>query len=74
MREWLEFYDLEPWGAWRDNFHAATIAQTVAQTVQRKGGQRIDPQRFFYEDATTRQERRDGAALLFFERKADGND
>jgi hypothetical protein len=32
----IRYWDQEPWGSWRDNFHAALIARAVRQTVTQK--------------------------------------
>lgn len=44
---WQEYYLEEPFGTWRDNWHAAIICNTVAHTVKHKGG-RITPDMFMY--------------------------
>lgn len=42
LSDWIDYYKLEPWGAWRDNYHAALIASMHA-----KEGTRLSE--FFYE-------------------------
>lgn len=29
----IRYWDMEPWGPWRDNFHAAVISRAVYRTV-----------------------------------------
>jgi hypothetical protein len=33
----LRFWEVEPWGAWRDNLHAAIIAREVRRPQMRRG-------------------------------------
>ena len=42
LSDWIDYYKIEPWGAWRDNYHAALIASMHA-----KEGTRLSE--FFYE-------------------------
>lgn len=30
MSNWIEYYKLEPWGAWRDNWHASILASIMS--------------------------------------------
>jgi hypothetical protein len=65
FREWLEYEQLEPFGQWRDNFHAAMIASILA-TVNRDPKKQPQPIRlseFFYVDAETERENADQQLL-----------
>ena len=42
LSDWIDYYKIEPWGSWRDNYHAALIASMHA-----KEGTRLSE--FFYE-------------------------
>jgi len=53
---WLAFHQLQPRGVERDNFHAAIIASTVANTHAPKG-KTFKIQDFMHEDAETKKER-----------------
>lgn len=50
---WQRYWDAEPWGSWRDNFHAAIIAREVRRTIP--GVKSVDMARFFYKDPGTVQ-------------------
>lgn len=55
LRDWVVYYDLEPFGAARDNLHAGIIASVIANQYQRKGAQPITPADFML---VSREERR----------------
>lgn len=48
--DWLAYYQLEPWGAWRDNWHAAQIAKLVYDANRGKHPT-VKLSAFMYEDA-----------------------
>lgn len=63
----MEYQKLEPWGAWRDNWHAAMISTILASAHR-------DPKRppprmheFFYVDAETARDRQDMETLAMLE-------
>ena len=56
LSDWIDYYKLEPWGAWRDNYHAALIASMHA-----KEGTRLSE--FFYEPPAEPVLDKDGRAL-----------
>lgn len=53
MREWCAYYELEPFGQERDNWHAAVIASTVANAMRGKGGRSLSVKDFMYRDQET---------------------
>jgi Protein of unknown function (DUF4035) len=63
FKEWQEYEKLEPFGAWRDNFHAAMMCALIANANR-------DPKRppvkigdFFYVDPETEKESNDERML-----------
>ena len=56
LSDWIDYYKIEPWGAWRDNYHAALIASMHA-----KEGTRLSE--FFYEPPAEPVIDKDGRAL-----------
>jgi len=34
---WQQYWDIEPWGPWRDNVHAAIVAREIRRTRSRPG-------------------------------------
>lgn len=55
IAEWAQFYKMRPFGAWRDNFHAAMIADTIAKV---NGNADIPMSNYFYKDEETAIEER----------------
>jgi hypothetical protein len=43
---WQRYFEVEPWGPWRDNLHAAVIAREVRRTMQTKRGSKISLDQF----------------------------
>jgi hypothetical protein len=62
-RYWAE----EPWGAWRDNLHAAIIAREVARLTRRRGA-RIELKDFMV--VNTERRRQDAQSSLVAALKA----
>lgn len=46
--EWAAFYQLEPFGVWRDNVHAALIAMAIARSL---GATRVQVEDFILREA-----------------------
>lgn len=58
---WKAYYTIEPFGAWRDNFHAAQIAQAIYNMNGAKPPRKAAD--FFYESVNARRARETGAFL-----------
>jgi hypothetical protein len=69
VAEFQEFERLEPFGAWRDNWHTATVAHILASvhTDPRKVRPKLSD--FMYKDQETHSEEQIAAADAFFFRK-----
>lgn len=50
MTEWQAYYQLEPWGAWRDNWHSAQLS-TLLFNINRGKHPAAKVKDFMYEDA-----------------------
>lgn len=73
--EWIEYWNIEPWGAWRDNLHAAQIASLIFNTNRGKDQAPVKPADFMYQDKQTTEEtkKKDFVfALRSLARKTDG--
>lgn len=46
MNEWAEYWEIEPWGAWRDNFHTAMLASLIARA---NGAKDVSVKDFMYQ-------------------------
>lgn len=56
--EWIAFYSFEPFGAWRDNWHAAQLTALV-YNVNRGKGNALSAGDFMYIDAESSQDKKD---------------
>ncbi len=63
IEEWRQYYALRPFGAWRDNYHAAMITDTLA----RVNGNKIPFGNWFFKDALTIEQDRKANDLAAFE-------
>lgn len=54
---WVAYWEVEPWGPWRDNVHAAIIAREVIRANPRlkRGAKMPDLSHFMLIDPATRQ-------------------
>lgn len=55
LREWQAYYDIEPFGAWRDNWHFSVLA-TMYHNVHVKKQDAKTEQDFMYMDPRTRRQ------------------
>ena len=53
-----QYYRMEPFGTWRDNFHAAQITQILANVYRGKRKRPFQLADFFYRDKTTERNAR----------------
>jgi hypothetical protein len=49
LADWQAYYLLEPWGAWRDNYHAGLVAARLSNLFRGKKAKPVSPADFFYE-------------------------
>lgn len=49
LTRWMAFYELDPWGSWRDNFHMARLAALYTQAHSKPNAE-ISLSDFFYQD------------------------
>ena len=61
----MEYERLEPFGSWRDNWHAAMIASAIANAFRKKGAPPIGMHEFMYADPETAQEEKDKELIAF---------
>jgi hypothetical protein len=72
LLEWMEYENIEPFGAWRDNWHTSIIASILANANRKSGSAPIKMADFMYVDSETTKERRDAEMLAFLEGKVRG--
>jgi hypothetical protein len=70
LAEWQEYESIEPFGAWRDNWHAAQIVAAIYNVNRARGTPAFSVGDFMFEDGDTRRERRDAATIAFLDRFA----
>ena len=58
LSEWIAFYELEPFGPRRDNYHAGMISSVLANIHRAKGAKAISPSDFMLEDPGMRAKQR----------------
>jgi hypothetical protein len=61
--EFEELERLEPWGPWRDNWHAAMIAHILANVNRGKNKPPVRMHEFMYKDPETAREQEDQEML-----------
>lgn len=61
---WRKYWDVEPWGAKRDNLHAAIIAREIRRP-QMRAGARVTLEEFMVRDPRERQ-REASSNLLYW--------
>lgn len=72
LLEWMEYERIEPFGAWRDNWHTALIASILANSNRKQGSPQIPMSEFFYVDSETVRDKQDAEMLAFLEAKVNG--
>lgn len=55
---WQEYYAIEPFGQWRDNYHSAQLC-ALLYNVNRGKGQPVAAADYMYMDAATAEEKQD---------------
>lgn len=53
LTEWQAYYQLEPWGTWRDNWHFAQFMKLFHDANRGSGSQAAKLSDFMFEDAET---------------------
>ena len=48
--EWQALWNHEPWGAYRDNVHAALICSTLVNLHRKKGSKQVEYDQFMLRD------------------------
>jgi len=67
---WRAFYNLQPFGPWRDNYHSAQVAHIMASAHTPSNKPKPKMSDFMYMDATTRQQQQELQTLAWFESRA----
>ena len=52
----MAYWQIEPWGAWRDNWHAAQIAALLYNTFRSKKTEPMPLREFMYRDEEARRD------------------
>ncbi len=66
LTQWQAFYAVDPWGSWRDNYHAGLIATTVAN-YSGHAKKAVTVQSFMYEHPAAKQARTVGEAMALMD-------
>lgn len=70
LGEWEQYYSLQPFGAWRDNYHSAQIAQILFNANRSQHTPPAKMADFMYRDAETIRKQTEEQALAFFEQRS----
>lgn len=63
LDDWLRYWQAEPWGATRDNLHAAMIASTLANLMGGRNSKRATIDDFMLRPKTERAQEQTTSAL-----------
>lgn len=74
LTDWLAYYKLEPFGAERDNWHAAQIAAILVNQNRAKGAPVVPMTEFMYVDRDTTAATKTQNLLSALKRKAKRKD
>jgi hypothetical protein len=69
LSDWMDYYQIEPFGAWRDNFHSAQISALI-YNVNRGKQKPVKTADFMFVDAETAQDTKDQEFLSFMSSRA----
>jgi len=69
LSEWQEYYALEPFGTWRDNWHSAQLAALIFN-VNRGKQKPVSTADFMFVDAQTSRDTQDRETLAFLSSKS----
>lgn len=50
LQDWIAYWNVEPWGAYRDNLHMATLAALTFNVNRGKGERSKKPEDFMYRE------------------------
>jgi hypothetical protein len=64
LSDWQSYYQIEPFGAWRDNYHSSQVAALI-YNVNRGKQQAVKTSDFTFVDAETSQDMKDKEFLSF---------
>lgn len=56
LTDLMAYWQIEPWGAWRDNWHAAQIAALLYNTYRAKKSEPMPLREFMYRDEETKRD------------------
>lgn len=57
LTEWAAYYRLEPFGAERDNWHAALLCALFANAHRKKGAKAVAADAFMYRDRESQRQK-----------------
>jgi hypothetical protein len=69
LLEWIEYERIEPFGAWRDNWHTALVATILANAHRKPNSPPVRMSDFFFIDPESRQENQDAEMIAFMDAK-----
>ncbi|HMU15811.1 MAG TPA: hypothetical protein PKC95_00070 [Thauera aminoaromatica] len=70
LDDWVAFWKVEPWGAWRDNVHAGLIASVIANAHRGRGVPAFSPANFMLQERDPAVDQVKVANIVSFFRRA----
>jgi hypothetical protein len=70
LDDWAAYWQVEPWGPFRDNLHAGLIASVIANVYRRKGSRAFTWVDFLLQERDPEAEKAKAANIVSFFRRA----
>jgi hypothetical protein len=70
LDDWTAYWQVEPWGPWRDNVHAGLIASVIANVNRRPGSRAFSYADFMLAERDPAAERAKATNIVNFFRRA----
>lgn len=71
LNGWRYFFETEPFGETRDNWHMAVLASILANVNRKPGTKPLTVTDFMYTDPVTAKEKREKETLAWFEKRSE---
>jgi hypothetical protein len=73
FQRWIAYYNAEPFGTWRDNFHIATLCALTANINRNPKKPPLSFNDFMFEDSQSHKRRKMKKMMSRFRSKAENN-
>ena len=73
VAEWHAFYQIDPFGSWRDNYHSATIAHILGNVNRQSNSPKVPMEQYFYMTHEEARRLKTERTIKFFRSKVADN-